>query len=301
MKDSTTELNKIVIAPDAAKETQILMDGFAADRPVFEKIRSLGLTKAQVKANLGFIADYQCDVDYCAHCPGLSSCHKDSPFHQSDLLLVDGRLERTFGPCKLYMQEQTVIASYLYRDFPDEWVSLRPENLSRSNRVRKITGAFTDAKKSPTKPWVYITGSVGSGRSYLTAAFANGFVINGGKAAFMNANKRFDELKGLAVKDKKTFESRLTELESLPLLVIDDFGSEFKSDYVRDQIVLPLLTERAKRNLQTVLISDYSLAEIKELYSASRSSAIMAGKLIALIESKIAGVTPVEPGLENQR
>jgi DNA replication protein len=301
MKDSKSELNKIVIAPDAARETQALLDGFAADRLVFEKIRSLGLTKAQVKANLGFIADYQSDVDYCAHCPGLSSCHKDSPFHQSDLLLVDGKLERTFGPCNLYMQEQTIIASFLYRDYPDEWVGLRPENLSRSSRVRKITSAFTEAKKSPTKPWVYLTGDVGSGRSYLTAAFANGFVVNGGKAAFMNANKRFDELKGLAVKDKKAFENRLMELESLPLLVIDDFGSEFKSDYVRDQIVLPLLTERAKKNLSTVLISDYSLQEIKELYSTSRSSAIMAGKLVALIEGKIAGVTPVEKGLESYK
>ena len=117
----------------------------------------------------------------------------------------------------------------------------------------------------------------------------------------MNANKRFDELKGLAVKDKKAFESRLTELENLPLVVIDDFGSEFKSDYVRDQIVMPLLTERAKKNLSTILISDYSLPEIKELYSSSRSSAIMAGKLATLIESKITAPIQVEPGLENHK
>jgi primosomal protein DnaI len=298
MKDSKSELSKIIIAPDAAKEAQALLDGFAADQPVSEKIRSLGLTKAQVKANLGFIADYQNDVDYCAHCPGLSACHKAAPFHQSDLILVEGRLERTFGPCELYSQQQTIFASYLYRDFPDEWVSLRPNRLSLSERVGKVTSAFSKAKKSLTNPWVFLTGEIGSGRSYLTAAFTNGFVLNGGKAAFLNANSRFDELKGLAVKDKRAFEVRLKELESLPLLVIDDFGSEYKSDYVRDQIVLPLLTERAKTNLTTIFISDYSLSEIKELYSSSRASAIMAGKLVALIESKISGVTIVSKGIE---
>jgi hypothetical protein len=45
----------------------------------------------------------------------------------------------------------------------------------------------------------------------------------------------------------------MAELENCDLLVIDDFGSEFKSDYVRDQIVMPLLNERAKNNRPDLL------------------------------------------------
>ncbi|MCI1245200.1 MAG: ATP-binding protein [Bacilli bacterium] len=300
MKDFKEEIDKIVPVSHLAEEETIrMMESFATDEPVAKKLRELKLSRAQVRANLGLIAAYQEDVDYCSRCPGLSACQKDTPFHQSDLILNEGRLERTYGPCPLYLRRETVLSSYVYRDFPDEWLSLVPTSLSNSSRVKAVYRLFAEAVRSKSRPWVYLMGEVGSGRSYLTAAFANGYALRGERVAFMNANVRFDELKGDAVKRRPLFEEKLKGLESIPLLVIDDFGSEFKSDYVRDQIVMPLLSERGKRNLLTVFLSDYSLAEIKELYSTSRGSSIMANRLVGLIESKIAEVGRVEKGVEN--
>lgn len=298
MKDSNEELNKIVSLPNVSKEVDALIASFSEDKAVAAKLRSLGLTRAQVKANLGLISAYKDDCDYCARCPGLKGCAKDVPFHKSDLVLTEGRLDRTYGPCELYLREQMMLGSYLYRDFPDEWLDLETKKLSNSIRVQKVMLALMKASNSPSKPWVYLTGAVGSGRSYLTVAFANGYALSGKKVAFLNANKRFDELKGLAVQNKKAFDARMDELQKAPLLVVDDFGSEYKSDYVRDQIVMPLLAERAKNNLLTIFLSDYSLDEIKELYSSTRSSGILARRMVELIQSKIEGETIVEKGLE---
>jgi primosomal protein DnaI len=292
------DLLKDVRVEASQKETDALLKAFAEDKPVADKIRSLKLSRAQVKENIGLVAAYKDDVDYCAHCPGLAACHKETPFYQSDLILKDGLLSRTYGPCELYMHEQTILGAYVYRDFPDEWLDLTPAILSNSERVIKVLISFNKANGNKQTPWVYMTGEIGSGRSYLAAAFSNGCALQGEHVAFMNANKRFDELKGLAVENKKAFDARMQELQAVPLLVIDDFGSEYKSDYVRDQIVMPLLTERAKRNLMTVFLSDYQPEEIEALYATTRSGAIMAKKLVGLIQSKISGVTVVQKGVE---
>ena len=139
---------------------------------------------------------------------------------------------------------------------------------------------------------------MGSGRSFLLASYANLSVSQGQSVAFINANKRFDELKGLAISARGLFEKKMVELETCSLLVIDDFGSEFKSDYVRDQIVLPLLNERAKNNRLTFFASDYTPDEIQALYSNDKTAAIYARSLANLIRSHIAKVTVVKKGFE---
>lgn len=299
MKDSNSELKKIIpLAEGIKKEEDALMSSFANDPLLAKKLRDLHLSKADVRANLGLISAFQEDLHYCAKCPGTAQCEKEPPLHTSELLLSEGRLERTLGPCAPYLQEQIVLSSYLYRDYPLEWLSVSPTSLSNSQRVKEVFLALAKAVKSPVHPWVYLTGPVGSGRSYLAAAFSNGYALQGKRLAYMNANSRFDELKGLAVKNKPLFDRTMAELESLSLLVIDDFGSEYRSDYVRDQVVMPLLNERAKKGLMTIFTSDYSLAEIKELYSQNRASTLLASKLTSLIESKIDGPTIVERGCD---
>jgi primosomal protein DnaI len=90
-------------------------------------------------------------------------------------------------------------------------------------------------------------------------------------------------------------------LESIEYLVIDEFGSEFKSDYVRDQIVLPLLSERSKEHRITFFASDYSLEEIEELYGAKYGGRLIAKKLVSLIKNNLdpKAECHVERGLEN--
>lgn len=297
MKESADSLKKIVVL-DADKAIEKMVASFAQDASVAKKLRSLKLTKAQVKGNIGLISSYQEDLGYCAHCPGLDKCDKENPLHQSDLYLDDGILRRTFGPCPLVVAKEKLYAHYVYRDFPEEWMEVTPKSLALTKRIASFFKGISDAQKDKNHPWVYFTGQVGSGRSYLAAVFANGMVSNDQSVAFMNANKRFDELKGLAITDKEGFQSKMKVLSSIPLLVIDDFGSEFKSDYIRDQIVMPLLTERSKNYLLTIFISDYSLADIQDLYSPSRTAAVMAKNMVGLIRGNIEKEIVIEKGFE---
>ena len=60
---------------------------------------------------------------------------------------------------------------------------------------------------------------------------------------------------------------------NIPILVLDDFGNEFKNEYVRDTIVLPILLARSKKKLFTIITTDFSFSEIAILYDLSKSKA----------------------------
>ena len=296
MKELKEDLSNYV----PSKKSDVALNEILSDAPFLEKLRKMGLSQKDIVENLALISTYHDDSGYCAHCPGLEKCAKvPTPQVSMELISLDGVLSRSFGPCAKYLAKEKLKDAYLYRDFPEEWLNATPTSLPRSKRVAAVFNAFAKAinEESPT-PWVYLVGEIGSGRSYLLAAFANGFAQAGKKVAFLNANKRFDELKGLAINDKRRFDERMDALIHADLLVIDDFGSEFKSDYVRDQIVLPLLRERDKNHALTFFSSDYSLAEITTLYSTSKASAIQAGQISKLITKNIGQPTKVEKGFE---
>jgi primosomal protein DnaI len=260
------------------------------DPLMLKKIQELSLSDKTVREFLGILISYQDDCHVCEHCPGVDQCPKDNP-RTAMALLYDGRfLTRTNALCAPYLAQLNLESRYLCRDFPAEWLSVNLSDLSRTNRIADVLNAFCIADKNSTSRWLFLNGEAGSGRSYILTALANDRIKNkDASVAFINANKRFDELKGLAITNRQAFDKRMKEFEECDLLVIDDFGSEYKSDYVRDQIVFPLLSERAKGHALTFFSSDFTLSDIQDLYSMNnRSAAVMAKQLVNLISSNLA-------------
>lgn len=133
--------------------------------------------------------------------------------------------------------------------------------------------------------WIYVRGGHRVGKSFLMATLVNDFIaIKKEQAAFINSATRIKELNDLAFNDKERFAKSIVELSNVPLLVFDDFGNEYKNDYVRDTIVLPILIERAKNRKLTFFTSDFSIIEIGQLYETSKAGAIRARQLTRLLK-----------------
>ena len=56
------------------------------------------------------------------------------------------------------------------------------------------------------------------------------------------------------------------------MLVLDDLGNEFRSDFVRDNVFFPILSYRAKNKLFTLITSNYSIEDICTMYSTNAAS-----------------------------
>jgi primosomal protein DnaI len=299
-KEAKDLIGSIRVTNVTEEDEERAVSGLFADQNVRPALESLGVSHDEAKRNLALLLSYQDDKKPCVDCPGLEACPKEMA--RTSITLQrddDGFLTMTYGPCDRYLRREGVRLGYLVRDFPDEWLSLNPKSIQPSSqRINDFVAYILAAVSSKEHPWAYVKGEDGSGRSYLTAAVTNFLSSKGARIAFMNVNRRFDELKGLGIKDKKRFDLNMTAFSSCDVLVLDDFGSEFKSDYVRDQILMPLLRARNRDRLPTIFLSSLSIEDIQSLYDYNRSSGVLARQIADMIRKNIDHVHVLEHGVE---
>jgi primosomal protein DnaI len=284
MKEFKEELNSYA----KPKQDELFLS-VSKDAKLLEKLRLLGLDDKAIHENISLIADFQADQAICAACPGAKNCPKALTLSKVDLVYEKPILSRRIIPCEkndVFVDPQYNFVTP-YRDFPDEWLDHSRFSLPKTTRVAKVFMAFKKALNDPDHPWVYLTGESGVGKSFLLASFATGYAATGHSVAFVNTPSRFDQLKEFSIKEKGTFDDLMVRLATSDLLIFDDFGKEFHSDYVRDHLLLPLLNIRSKAKQLTFFSSIYSLRDIQDLWSYNRLSREPAQKMVALLTSEL--------------
>ena len=264
---------------DMKKYIEELLEKLKADKDVYESLKPLRLTNKEVRENIGKIADYQADFNICKNCPGLDKCPKKTQ-HISMIVCKEGGFITTRSePCKALIKEIEIDSKYVAKDFPQEWKSSVLRNLDLSENRRPLIKEFLSITKGKSNKWLYVQGNHRVGKSFVLVTFANEFVALGlGKVAVINAAKQFKNLADIAYSDKEGFAETIKVLSTVPLLVIDEFGQEYKNEFIRDQIVIPVLNERAHSELPTFFSSEFTIKEIQQLYSIGKNSGAIRGK-----------------------
>lgn len=253
--------------------------------------RDHGIPEEVIDSDITKVYDFVSDLNYCKNCPGVKKCNKQNPLLCTRIVYTSGILERQLVPCKEIIKRMQFERLFKVRDFPEEWldVSLKSDvdkTAKRTEAVKKY-GNFI---KTGQNDWIYLVGSKNSGRSYLAAALVvDAARREKGPICFLDSSLRIRELNDLYTAKKNTeFQNRLDYYGNVPILVFDDFGNEFKNDFIRDAIMFPILSNRASKKLLTIFTSDFSIDDIRELYATSKAGAIRA-KQIANIISSCAG------------
>ena len=254
-----------------------------ADEDVYARIKELGLTRKEVGDNLGMLLDYKADFSICRNCPGLEKCPKSNPGYALDITKDNGYLERRFTPCHKVVLRMKRDARYILSDMPDDWKEKNFNDVdmsaARNVTLRKLLTAQEKGN------WFYLNGGFNSGKSYILACFANQYAEdNDVSVAFVDTTRLIDRLRNYSIKDKKSFSEEMSKLTSVPLLVLDGFGNEYKSDFAFSTVLYPLLSERARNKNLTFFTSDFSYKDIEEMYGKSVGLP-RAKQLISLIKS----------------
>ncbi len=287
MKSSQETSSKL--RPSLSYSLEEVLKQLSLDPSIKSKMKELGVDETALRSNIPLFLTYQECQKCCKGCKGMEECSLSPLYHTMDLFIDDsGILNRRFGYCRYLMEKEKIKNGYLYRDFSDDMLSLNIEALPNKKDAMdfaiKCSDALTEGKAKT--PWVYLEGESGVGKSTLAVASMNGFIKNGNRVAYIDCVKRFDELKNLAIKNKRLFDSSMASLSEVDMLVLDSFGNEFKSNYVRDQLLMPLLNARSKKNLFTLFVSEFSYKEIEAMHSYSRDASVLAKRLSALLAKK---------------
>ena len=250
----------------------------------------LNIPSAKIDENIVKIFDFVCDINYCNKCPGIKKCKKQNPLLCTKIIYSQGEVDRQLVPCKELLKQIAFQNQFLVRDFEEDWLDSTLRSIDRNNGRDKALERYSKFIKEKDNGWIYLTGGKNSGRSYFAAALtANSARRERGPICFLNSTLRLRELFDLGYgKKKEEFDKKLDLYSNVPILVLDDFGNEFKNDFVRDAILFPILNNRAGKRLFTIFTSDFSVEEIETLYSNTKAGAIRAKQISKLI-SNMAG------------
>ena len=245
-----------------------------------KETKRLEIPEDKIKKYIVKINDFVDDVNYCKKCPGTAKCKKLNPLLVTRITYVNGVVDRNLLPCPEMLREMEYEKQFYFRDFDED---KRTANLRTLDKTSQRTSALVKVRDfimGKESRWIFLNGARGTGRTYLAIAVANETANKKlGPIAFINASLRLKELNDFSYSNKSEFERLINTLSSCPLLIIDDFGNEFKNDFIRDGVVFQILSNRASKRLMTIITSDFTIDEIVTLYSTSKAGAIRAKQI----------------------
>ena len=252
--------------------------------------RDLGMSDEEMENNITKIYDFVRDVNYCRNCPGLKKCKKENAYLNSKVTYANGIVETQLIPCRALLKRVSFERQFLVQDFPDEWLDVTMGDIDPSKPKKEAIDIYSKYVKDQETNWLYLTGGIGSGKSYFATAMAIDLAKRAikGKSpiCFINAAKRILELSDLNKQKSEEFKNKMEMYCTVPVLVIDDFGHEFKNDFIRDAIINEIITSRCNKRLFTIFTSNFPLDDIEVLYACNSSAgAIMSKQIVKTIRT----------------
>ena len=123
--------------------------------------------------------------------------------------------------------------------------------------------------KNENPKGLYLTGSFGSGKTYLIASLFNEMAKKKVKSTLIY----FPEfLRSLKASFNSNYSEKFDYIKKSPLLLLDDIGAENCSNWSRDEVLGPILQYRMENNLPTFFTSNLTLEELEKALAITSSA-----------------------------
>lgn len=246
-----------------AKElyNQILNDEF------YHVLVEEGWNQEEIFNNVTKFKEYLDDMHKAQNIKTFEDCLKYN-MTQRLILVRNGKfIDRDYITLLPFKEYTEYLERFVARDFGS-----LPTDANLDKCMKKLkNGILGEFKKNK---WVYLYGVQRSGRSYAALAFLN-YIYKKRKDkkptfAFIDTIYRFKFLNDLYFKDRTYFNELINSYSEVDFLVLDNFGSEFKNEIIRDTILYPIIKTRLTNSKTTIFTSDFLLDEVKALYTFSK-------------------------------
>lgn len=274
---------------------------YKVDQSIFDKMKSvylncptainyvknLGIPEELIDRNIDAIYDLARDINYCNKCPGIENCIKENPLLCTRIVYQDGFVERQLTPCRRLLEKMQIKNQFIVMDFPEKWLNSTFDSLNKNDKRKDVIKKYIAYSKGKSSEWIYLCGEQKTGRSYLAATIAVDVARKEkGPVAFVNVAQRFRQLSDLNYKNNELFQKILSQYCNVPVLVLDDFGNEYKNDFIRDAILFEIISNRASKNLFTIFTSDFDIDTFVTLYSTTKASTVRAKQIGKLLKNQ---------------
>lgn len=133
-------------------------------------------------------------------------------------------------------------------------------------RTLKRTFEASLAFAEDPRGWLVLLGQPGCGKTHLAAAIGNYRISSGAPAILVDVPDLMDYLRAAYNSNVVTYQQRMNEVKTSPLLLLDSFGKTQPSTWVNEKLY-QILNHRYYQRLPTVIISHLTLEEIEQDYN----------------------------------
>ena len=225
------------------------------------------------------IKDCANEEQNCQNCKGLCFCKNEMKGYKLIPNVLDNKINFEYEACS-YMKKNLKETSFLnniklYNE-PSELKNARIKDIyvddkSRVEVIKYINDYIKNYNKDRLKA-LYLTGSFGSGKTYLISALFNELAKQNVTSVIVYFPEFLRTLKSSFNDIENSYNERFNHVKNAKLLLIDDIGAENLTTWGRDEILGTILQYRMQENLPTFFTSNLNMKELEEHISITTSS-----------------------------
>lgn len=172
-------------------------------------------------------------------------------------------------------EEQNYLKNIKYYQMSEEirkasFKELYRDDTTRTPILKYMMNFMKEYEKGKKEKGLYLTGSFGSGKTYLVAALLNELAKKGYQCVVVYYPEFLRDLKASF---KTDYDEKFNHAKKTDLLLIDDIGAESVTNYSRDEVLSPILQYRMEQHLPTFFTSNLTLEELESHLSITSSGA----------------------------
>lgn len=227
------------------------------------------------------LTDSACELKNCSRCKGLSYCKNAVKGHVYFPNVTKDFIEFSYKSCKYFKENKK--NNTIFFETPKMLMNASLSELitekERTNILKYIKDFLKKKVNGEPVKGLYLSGSFGSGKSYILSALLNELSLKGYKCVNINYPLLLNKLK--ASFSDYNYNDVMDEIMTCDVLLIDDIGAENNSPWSRDEVLGTILQYRMDSDLTTFFTSNFTISELEtELSETNKGTDLIKARRI---------------------
>jgi len=248
------------------------------DQAFRDYVYSLAIREEILMKYTSSLEDAFHEKEQCKKCKSLSTCSNQMKGYVYSPEVDEKKILFSYVACpkyRDYLEKISYTKNMNFFELPSSLQEASFKDVYKDDKSRlpilKYFKEFMEGYQKGTKvKGLYLTGSFGSGKTYLMASLFNELAKKGTKSVLLYYPELLRSLKSSFGTD---YEEKFSSIKKAPLLLLDDIGAENVTVWGRDEVLGPILQYRMDAGLPTFFTSNLTLLELESHLSMSGGAA----------------------------